>query len=81
MVIRVDVKETPTALSISFLDIKYLLNHFDEVWVYSHFLLDGHHKMFAANKAKKAMTLLSFLSMDESFASKKQIDKLFQVLT
>ncbi|ATF12904.1 hypothetical protein A616_13170 [Brevibacillus brevis X23] len=77
---RVDVKETPTALSISFLDIKYPLNHFDEVWVYSHFLLDDHHKMFAANKAKKAMTLLSFLSMDESFASKKQIDKLFQVL-
>ncbi len=32
---RLDVKETPTALSISFLDIKYPVNHFDEVWVYS----------------------------------------------
>ncbi len=30
---------------------------------------------------REAITLLSFLSMDESFASKKQIDKLFQVLT
>ncbi|UIO44737.1 hypothetical protein LOY85_11490 [Brevibacillus brevis] len=78
---RVDLKETPTALSISFLDIKYPLHHFDEVWIYSHFLLDGHHKMFAANQAKKAITLLSFLSLDESFASKEQIDKLFQVLT
>ncbi|MFC8686208.1 hypothetical protein [Brevibacillus porteri] len=76
-----NVKETPTALSISFLDIKYPLNHYDEIWVYSHFLLDGHHKMYAANKAKKAITLLSFLSIDESFANKKQIDKLFQVLT
>ncbi|MGG4453033.1 hypothetical protein [Brevibacillus porteri] len=62
-------------------DIKYPFHHFDEVWVYSHFLLDGHHKMFAANKAKKAIILLSFLSIDESFSSKKQIDKLFQVLT
>ncbi|MGG4441280.1 hypothetical protein [Brevibacillus fortis] len=78
---RVDVKETPTALSISFLDIKYPLKDFDEVWVYSHFLLDGHHKMFAAGKAKKAITLLSFLSIDESFANKEQIDKLFHVLT
>ncbi|WP_409178552.1 hypothetical protein [Brevibacillus fortis] len=78
---RVNVEETPTALSISFLDIKYPLNHFDEIWVYSHFLLDGHHKMFAADKAQKPITLLSFLSIDESFASKKQIDKLFQVLT
>jgi hypothetical protein len=78
---RVDLKETPTALSISFLDIKYPLNHFDEVWVYSHFLLDGHHKMFAANKAKKAITLLSFLSIDESFANKDQLEKLFQVIT
>lgn len=76
---RVDLKETPTALSISFLDIKYPLNHFEEVWVYSHFLLDGHHKMFAANKAKKAITLLSFLSIDESFANKDQVEKLFQV--
>ncbi|EJL28694.1 hypothetical protein [Brevibacillus sp. BC25] len=78
---RVNVKETPTALSISFLDIKYPLNHYDEVWVYSHFLLDGHHKMFAADKAQKAVTLLSFLSIEESFANKEHLEKLFQVLT
>lgn len=78
---RVNVEETPTALSISFLDIKYPLNDFDEIWVYSHFLLDGHHKMFAADKAQKAITLLSFLSIDESFANKEQLEKLFQVLT
>ncbi|MGK5508151.1 hypothetical protein [Brevibacillus formosus] len=78
---RVNVDEIPSALSISFLDIKYPLNHFDEIWVYSHFLLDGHHKMFAADKAQKAITLLSFLSIDESFANKEQLEKLFQVLT
>ncbi|MCC8435935.1 hypothetical protein HP567_015430 [Brevibacillus sp. M2.1A] len=78
---RVNVEETPTALSISFLDIKYPLNHFDEIGVYSHFLLDGHHKMFAANKAKKAITLLSYLSIDESFANKEQLGNIFQVLT
>lgn len=54
---------------------------FYKEWVYSHFLLDGHHKMFAANKAKKAITLLSFLSIDQSFANKDQVEKLFQVLT
>ncbi|UED72817.1 hypothetical protein [Brevibacillus sp. DP1.3A] len=76
-----NVKETPTALSISFLDIKYPLNHYDEIWVYSHFLLDGHHKMFAADKAHKAISLLSFLSIEESFANMEQLEKLFQVLT
>ncbi|CAI8847305.1 hypothetical protein EMIT07CA2_20194 [Brevibacillus sp. IT-7CA2] len=37
--------------------------------------------MFAADKAQKAITLLSFLSIEESFANKEQLEKLFQVLT
>ncbi|MBY0051605.1 hypothetical protein [Brevibacillus agri] len=76
---RIDSNETPTALGISFLDIKRPLHDKkEEVWIYSHFLLDGHHKMFAAAEAKKAIGLLAFLSLDESFASKEQIDTLFR---
>ncbi len=72
----------PTAVCVSFLDTKFPLNdiHFDELWLHTHYLLDGHHKMFAAAHAKMPVSMLSFLSIDESFASRAQIDKLIQAL-
>lgn len=62
--------------------MKYPLDglSFDELWLHTHYLLDGHHKMFVAAKAKKPITVLSFLSIDESFANKEQIEKLMQLL-
>jgi hypothetical protein len=40
----------------------------------SHYLLDGHHKVFAASLLQRPITLLSFLSMDHSFATAEAID-------
>jgi len=45
-----------------------------------HYLLDGHHKTFAAASMSKPITLLSFLSLGESLATKQEIDTLFDVL-
>lgn len=72
----------PTALSISFLDIKYPRDdiYYDECWVLTHFLLDGHHKIYASAKAKKPISLISFLSIDHSFSDSKHMDKLLQIL-
>ncbi|MET3287610.1 UNVERIFIED_CONTAM: hypothetical protein ABID98_000180 [Brevibacillus sp. OAP136] len=74
--------KVPTVLSVSFLDIKFPLDDlsFDEIWLHTHFLLDGHHKILAAAKAKKPITMISFLSIDESFASLEQIGELIQAL-
>ena len=79
----IETKSTlPTTLSVSFLDSKYPLNdlNFNEIWLHTHYLLDGHHKMFAAAKAKKPVTMISFVSIDESFAKSEQIEKLIQLL-
>ncbi|WP_134684378.1 hypothetical protein [Brevibacillus migulae] len=72
----------PTALAISFLDIKYPQNDFIYVerWEMSHYLLDGHHKMLAAAKAKRPITLISFLSLDRSYSDQNHIEKLLKVL-
>lgn len=78
----VETSSSPTALCVSFLDIKYPLNELnsDEIWLHTHYLLDGHHKMYAAAKAKKPVTMISFISIDESFAQREQIEKLIQLL-
>jgi hypothetical protein len=52
----------------------------NEHWCLAHYLLDGHHKMFAASEAQKPLTLLSLLSLDESLASKDEIDSLISKL-
>jgi hypothetical protein len=71
-------KLIPTALALSVVDVRYVsARAFD--WRLIHFILDGHHKMMAASKAGKAITLLSFLNVDESFAPKEWIDRTLQI--
>jgi len=79
---KTEIKEAPTALCVSFLDIKFPLFdiNFDEIWLHSYYLLDGHHKILAAAKARKPITMITFISIDESFASKDQVMKLIQAL-
>lgn len=68
----------PTALALSVVDVRNVSGRsFD--WMLIHFLLDGHHKMMAASKIGKPITLLSFLNVDESFASKEWIERAIQV--
>lgn len=72
----------PTALSISFLDIKHPRDdiHYDECWVLTHFLLDGHHKIYASANAKKPISLISFLAIESSFSTSQHIDTLLRIL-
>lgn len=71
----------PTAIAISTLDIKQpaewegdpaITAHYCQ----AHFLLDGHHKCFAASQIGKPITLLSFVARDECIASSEEIDKI-----
>jgi hypothetical protein len=73
----------PTAMSISLLDMREpamwpadpptITRHY----VLSHYLIDGHHKVFAAAQTGKPMTLLSFLARDHCMAS---VDDVVKVL-
>lgn len=78
--------QKPTAVAISVLDVKEPADfaerdEFYAHWCMSHDLIDGHHKVFAASLLNKPVSLLSFLTVNESIASKEQIEELFFQLT
>lgn len=59
-----EIGHKPTALAISVLDVR---SPADSDYVHdclAHFLLDGHHKVYAAAKLNKPLRLLSFVSLD-----------------
>ena len=67
----------PTAVAISILDIKQPADWDDDIqfsshWCLAHYLIDGHHKMFAASQTDEPITLLSFLALGEGVSSKEQ---------
>lgn len=75
----------PTAVSISVLDIKEpatwdkpkdITSH----WCLAHYLIDGHHKVYAAVQQNKPLTLVSFLAVDEGVSSEEEINELVAVL-
>ncbi len=68
----------PTALALSVLDVHILSGKAYE-WQLAHFLLDGHHKIIAACRVGQPITLLSFFSLDQSFAPKKDIEQVLNL--
>ena len=74
--------ECPTALAMSVLDIKGPGDwegnpKITEHWCLAHYLLDGHHKMYAAASVHKPLTVLSFMDMSKGIATEKAVDYLF----
>lgn len=70
----------PTALAISVLDVKQpavwegepdVTSH----WCLAHYLLDGHHKVFAATQAGRKVGLLSFLAVRQGVSTVEQIEQ------
>jgi hypothetical protein len=75
----------PTALALSVLDIKEPADwegepDVTEHWCLAHYLLDGHHKMFAASQAGKPISLLSFLAVEKGVSSSSEIADLLTAL-
>ena len=69
----------PTAVSLSVLDVKAPMvfpededgneiePEFRTHWCFANYLLDGHHKVFAAHTLGLPITMLSFISIDHSW--------------
>ena len=77
--------DQPTALALTVLDIKAPAIWAGEPavaehWCLAHYLLDGHHKTFAAAEVGKPITLLSFLSLEESIATEENVSTLLSYL-
>ncbi len=82
---RLAVGERPTALAVSVLDVRGPATREEgptvtEHWCLAHYLLDGHHKTYAASLAEKPVTLLSFLATAESVATEENVDRVLEVL-
>jgi len=74
----------PTALAVSVLDLKGPAE-WDESesgpkrhLCLAHYLLDGHHKTYAASLANETITLLSFLALSESIIDEQYINSVLQ---
>ncbi len=85
-----DNAEMPSAVSITVLDIKSPASWdgkqttekqtINSHWCLAHYLIDGHHKVYAAAKNRRPLTLISFLSVSESISSEKEIIELINTL-
>jgi len=76
---------SPTALAISVLDVKQPANwdgdpEINAHWCLSHYLLDGHHKTFAASELGLPISVLSFLAVEKGVSTPAQIAEVIQVL-
>jgi hypothetical protein len=75
----------PTAVAISVLDVKFAADApgdatIDEHWCLAHYLLDGHHKVFASAQTELPITLLSFLALGRGASTSKQTKTLLERL-
>jgi hypothetical protein len=82
---RLQAGEAPTAVALSVLDVKQPANRNDEPsitshWCLAHYLLDGHHKVFAASKVRLPLILLAFLAVEHGISSPEQIEQVVRVI-
>ena len=68
-------RSIPTALALSIADVRCVSQRQLD-WKLIHFLIDGHHKIEAASRLRKEITLLSFLSVSESLARSQHTKKI-----
>lgn len=73
----------PTAVALSVLDVKGPADWEGERDVtehlcLAHYLVDGHHKAYAAAISGRPITLVSFLAVDQGVSSRKEIGKLLE---
>lgn len=77
--------QKPTAISLSVLDIKEPAEVGTEIktsshWCLAHYLLDGHHKAYAAALTNKPFTLLSFLTVENGVSEEEDISNLLKYI-
>lgn len=77
----------PTVLALGVLDVKNSMTYpvidgeeiepeIDTHWCFANYLIDGHHKIMAANRLGKSISMISFISKEQSW---KLIDELIDI--
>lgn len=78
-------KMKPTALCLSVLDIKEPADYepntkHTQHWCLTHYIIDGHHKVYTAAIQNKPITLLSFLATKEGISDEVDLSALLNFL-
>jgi hypothetical protein len=84
---KLESGQRPTAVAIAALDVRAPVDWprpgaevYGTHWGLTHYLLDGHHKSFAASQVGKPLTLLSFVAPHWGVSSRAQIERIASVL-
>jgi len=77
--------EKPTAVALSVLDVKGPADwegdkETTEHWLFTHFLIDGHHKVAAAYAEGKPIRLLSYLALSQGVSSREEVETVLSFL-
>lgn len=73
---RLSQGAAPTAVAVGVLDIKQYWDSPVAHWCLSHYLLDGHHKVEAAARTGRPLTLLSFIATEHGISQPEHLDQL-----
>ncbi|MEI7670124.1 MAG: hypothetical protein WCJ33_08585 [Pseudomonadota bacterium] len=70
----------PTVISITIVDVRQPANWSGNPTItkhtcVAHYIIDGHHKLFASSKAQKEITLLSFVATEKCMADESEINE------
>ncbi len=84
---QIESNKTPTAISLSILDVKAPVYFEDEEnpeilghFCLSHYILDGHHKIFAATELQKPINLICFLATKQGICTENDITNLIHCI-
>ncbi len=78
-----DRLSVPTALALSVLDVKQPADwegepEINSHWCLAHYILDGHHKVYAASENDKTIKFVSFYAVDEGVSSSDELSQLIE---
>lgn len=60
-------------MALSVLDVKGPAETGVDHWCLGHFLLDGHHKVAAAARTGRSLTVLAFIALEHGVSSPEQV--------
>jgi hypothetical protein len=73
---------TGTAVALSILDVRSPADWDGneardpvEHWCFTHYLIDGHHKLHAASEAGGSLSILSFVALGHSASSRDKVEQ------
>ncbi|GAB18918.1 hypothetical protein GOEFS_070_00020 [Gordonia effusa NBRC 100432] len=81
---RLEQGRIPTAVAVATLDVcapatDTMATDYYRHWAFTHFLLDGHHKLAAAARSGRPVQLLTLVALDDCLATQEERDRLVEI--